>query len=268
MSASLHDRGPADVAMAAKSLPKPVGAVVHAIRLLRVLAERGEPMTLTAAARAAEVNPSTAYHILRTLAHEGLAAFEPETKRYGLGLGLLSLARGLMGHRAIDLLRPELVRLATAHDCLLALWQIVDERVVLVDRALADAPVRLDMRVTQRMPLLLGAIGRAYAAAAGLEEARLREGFRGLRWYRPPSFETYLEQIRLAKRRGYGVDRDTLYQGIIAIGAVVADEAGQPALGISAIALSERVSAESEAAIGRELVRLSGVARGARPLPL
>ncbi len=260
------DDPPAESGRPAEPLQgKPVGAVLHAVRLLRVLAEAPAPLGVTAAARQAGVIPSTALSILRTLVAEGLVAFDPARKSYAPGLGLLELSRGLMGRDVVALLHPELVRIATTHACLVALWRITEERAILIDRALADTPVRLDVQVTQRMPCLLGAIGRIVAARLALSEEELRRRFAHLRWHAPMPFETWRAEVEEAGRRGYGLDRGTLYAGIHVAASAVVDGRGRPFLGISAIALAGAAGEERLHAIGESLAALSeaAAARGA-----
>jgi DNA-binding IclR family transcriptional regulator len=241
---------------------KPVGAVVHAVRLLRVLADANAPLGVTAAARAAEVNPSTAFQILRTLVREGLVGFDPTSKLYRPGLGLLDLTRGLLGGNQAELLRPELVRLATNYECLVALWRITDERAILIDRALADTPVRLDIQVTQRIPAFIGAIGRIVAARLELPPEELRRRFAYLRWDRPLSFDDYLEQVRQAGDRGYGLDLGNLYDGIHVAASVVCDGQRRPTLGVSAITLGQAGRPERLEEIGETLAALCRTVSG------
>ncbi|SMF30461.1 transcriptional regulator, IclR family [Tistlia consotensis] len=241
---------------------KPVGAVLHAVRLLQVLADSPGPLGVTAAARQARVNPSTAFQILRTLVRGGLVAFDPALKAYSPGLGLLALSRSLLGRDYTDLLRPELVRLATNHECLFALWRLADERAVLIDRALADTPVRLDIQVTQRIPSLIGAVGRVVAARLALPEDELRRRFSHLRWQTPLSFEDYLREVEEARGCGYGLDLGNLYTGIHSAAAVVCDDRARPFLGISAITLAQSSPPDRLRAMGEELAALCRTASG------
>lgn len=232
---------------------KLVGAVVQTVRLLRVLADSGVPMGVSAAARTAKVNTSTAFNVLRTLTVEGLTTFDEATKTYRLGAGLFELAKGLLNSNLADLIRAELPRLAIETGRLIALWEIVDDRVVLIDRALVDRPVRLDLAVTQRMPLMLGAVGRAAAARLELKDADLKRYFKPLRWAGPIDAARYIGEVRAAERNGYGVDRETLYHGIVAIAAIITDEQGRPAFGLSAIDLANQIDDEDIAMVGEKL---------------
>src|SRR5262245_61591275 len=68
--------------------PRPVPAVTRALAILRLLGRSEEPLGVNAIARALELIPSTALHILRVLVAEELVAFDPVTKRYRLDAGL------------------------------------------------------------------------------------------------------------------------------------------------------------------------------------
>jgi DNA-binding IclR family transcriptional regulator len=236
---------------------KLVGAVVQTVALLRVLAASDEPLGVSAAARAAQVNTSTAFNVLRTLTAEGMTIFDEATKTYRLGSGLFELAKRLLTGNVADLLRAELPRLAAETGRLIALWEVVDDRVVLIDRALVNRPVRLDLAVTQRMPLMLGAVGRAAAAQLKLSDADLRRGFKALRWSGQIDATQYIAEVRTAREKGYGVDRDTLYSGIVAIAAIVTDDHGRPAYGLSAIDLSNNIDDRQVSAVGEALAAVA-----------
>jgi DNA-binding IclR family transcriptional regulator len=240
---------------AAKTKFKPVGAVLQTIRLLRVLAQNDKPIGVSAAARLANVNTSTAFNVLRTLAAENMATFDASTKSYGLGPGLYELAKGLGDSKLVELMRIEVERLASDAQCLIALWQITDERLVLIHRAVAARPVRLDMEITQRMPMLLGALGRAVAAAKNIPDAKIRKLFPSLRWQVPLTADQYIAEVHEARERGYAVDREVLYPGIVTVAATINDEQGEPRFGISAIEFAHLTSDAVIEDIGGKLVR-------------
>lgn len=231
-----------------------VGAVLHAVRILRHLAGQGAPSGATAIARATGINPSTCFNILRTLAAERLVVFDPAAKTYRLGLGMLELSLGLLGTNAPDLIRPELDRLALNYNALLALWQVTDgERIVLIDRVFATTAVRVDMRIGTRMPASSGAVGRCIAAARGLSAEELRRRFVGLRWQRPMDFEQWHAEVRATAKAGYALDRGQLFKGVDAVAAAVVDGDGRPRFGISAIAIADQVPADALHRLGEEI---------------
>ncbi|MBN9672994.1 IclR family transcriptional regulator [Roseibium aggregatum] len=242
-----------------KAPQKPVRAVLQTLKILRELGQTGEPMGATALARKAGLNTSTTFNILRTLNDEGMVSFDEATKTYTPALGLLGLVRSLVSLQESELLRRELVQIATQEQCLMALWQVVDDRVVLIDRALADTPVRLDMQVTQRMPKYLGAIGRVIAAKSDVGTEELRRWFSSMRWNSPISFAQYLDEVDQARVRGYAIDDETLYAGISVVASVITDAQNWPTFGISAIMLANAPEKNRLHEIGTRLAEIAKV---------
>lgn len=236
---------------------KLVGAVVQAIRLLHVLEASDKPLGVSALAREAKINPSTAFNILRTLVVEKFVNFDELSKTYTLGGGLLTLSRKLLGQSLVADIRPELNRLAAEMSCLVGIWQATPDRMILVERAVADRPMRLDMEVKQRLPLMMGAVGRAMAAHLRLSDAKLRAAFQSLRWAGSITAEDYVAQVRDAERTGYGVDRGTLYPGINSIGVIITGGDGRPLHGLTA---SDFEAQFDEARIREVGERMTGLA--------
>ena len=242
---------------------KSVGAVRQAVAILRMLAEHPKGFGANETARRTALNPSTVYNILRTLVDEGLVSFDDGEKRYRIGMGALQIAGAHEALSLLDIFRPELVRIATNFECLTALWRFTsDDRAMLVERVLADTPIRLDIRVAERMPSGSGAVGRAYAAEMNWAPDALRARFMQLRWANPMPFETYRADVEAARRQGFGVDIDTLYAGITSVGSVVIDRTGVPHVGLSAIMVTGAHSDETIRRVGEALAAICQAARG------
>jgi len=74
---------------------KPVGAVVAAAKVLRVLHGSERPLNASEVARFAGLHRGTAYNILRTLQAEGFVGYDEATRSYSLSLHILELAYGV-----------------------------------------------------------------------------------------------------------------------------------------------------------------------------
>lgn len=258
--ASVTTAGKVKIVKAEEKDFRPVGAVANAVRLLRTLSGSDRSLSLTEAARMSNVNTPTALNILRTLAAEALVDHDPRARTYKLGVGLFQLTRGAIPLDEHEILRREMKRIASEHDCLTALWQVTRTRVILRERQLANRPIRLDIEVTQRMPVYLGAVGRAVAASRNLSDAELKVAFAGLRWAKPVRFEDYLKSVRFAREHGYAVDLAELYDGINVAAAVIEKGASQPYMGLSTIMVAGTHSAEQVHRIGRNLAEVCRVA--------
>src|SRR5215510_2500318 len=88
-------------------------AISRAAAVLRLLGRSERPLGLQPIARELGLVPSTCLYVLRALVAEELVSFDPETKRYGLQAGVLTLARHwLRRNRFNDLAQPVLDRMS------------------------------------------------------------------------------------------------------------------------------------------------------------
>jgi hypothetical protein len=96
---------------------KPVGAVVAAAKVLRILHESERPLNASEVARAAKLHRGTAYNILRTLQAEEFVGYDEATRNYSVSLHILELAYGVLRRSGLmDLARP-LMRTACRFIC-------------------------------------------------------------------------------------------------------------------------------------------------------
>lgn len=246
-----------------------VGAVVHALRILQHLASMPAPQGVAAVARETGISPSTCFSILRTMTRARFVSFRETDKTYSLGLAVAELASGMIGSSYLDLIRPEIERLALNHDMLIALWRVTgDGHIVVIDRAYGEHVVRVDMRVGSRLPSLIGAVGRCIAAHLHLPTAELRRRFTTLRWQNAPSFETYEAEVAQAGADGWAKDVGHLYRGITTVASIITDQNGHPRFGISGIAIQGQHTPERIDQLGLELREVAAsIGRALFPRP-
>jgi hypothetical protein len=95
---------------------KPVGAVVAAAKVLRILHGSERPLNASEVARAAGLHRGTAYNILRTLQAEGFVGYDEATRSYSVSLHILELAYGVLRRSGLmDLARPLMHAICDAH---------------------------------------------------------------------------------------------------------------------------------------------------------
>lgn len=221
-------------------LSKPVNALVRGIAIIRYLEARDEPVGVVQIARDLRINASTCFNLLRTLAHERLLVFDPATKKYAPGLGLLELARGVLKRSGyVRLVHPRLERIADQYSVTVMLWHLASpSRALLVDLAESPTPVRVHMSVGQRLPSLIGALGRCFAAHLGLPKERVQTMFKELRWQNPPTFKQYWSEVEQARREGFAVDVGRYNKNFTTVAAPILGPDGLAAMAISAITFS------------------------------
>ena len=92
-------------------------AISRAAAVLRLLGKSDTPLGVQSIARELGLVPSTCLYVLRALVTEEFVSFDPDTKRYSLEAGVLTLARHwLRRNRFNDLAQPVLDRIGQAFD--------------------------------------------------------------------------------------------------------------------------------------------------------
>src|SRR5260370_23939873 len=137
---------------------KPVGAVVAAATVLRVLHSSERPLNASEVARAAGLHRGTAYNILRTLQAEGFVGYDEATRSYAVSLHILELAYGVLRRSGLmDLARPVMHAVSDAHGVSVYLSKVLGpSSLLLLDWG--EAAFRTDLYVT---------VGRQYPSPAG-----------------------------------------------------------------------------------------------------
>jgi len=239
---------------------KPVGALVAGLRVMRYINAADRPLGVSKVARDLGLNPSTCFNLLRTLVRERLAVFDPATKTYGPGIGLVELAAGAIDRVSpVAIIRPYLRRVADAHDVTTMFWQRSSEsRVVLVATAESRAAVRVQMSVGHRLPVLIGALGRCVAAYEGYSREVLRDKLKDIRWDNPPSFADYWQECQAVHARGYAVDRGHFYDGVMTIAVALRGPDGKAIMALSGVGLMAQIDPKRVAAVGKDLVKAAG----------
>lgn len=232
---------------------KDVGAVVNAIQILRHLANAEGPEGVATIARATGISPSTTFNILRTLSNEQLTSFDNEAKTYRLGLGLSELAVSFIGRSYADLIQPELERLSTTHQILIALWQVTDDAHIRVIAVSAPTIAHVNVAIGSRLPELAGSAGRCIAGLRNFPEDELRRRLTRVRWESPPSFEQYQDDVAGTLKHGWAIDQDHLYRGVSMVASAIIDHDRQPRFIISGIGISAQHDRDKLEKIGSSL---------------
>lgn len=243
----------------AEIAPTIVRPVTNAIRILRHLSRTRAPETVTTIARTLEINTSTCFNILRTLASEGIVAFDERTKSYTVGIGIVQLAQGaLTGQGKADVIRPRLQAVADGHGVTVTLWRVAENhRNVLISASQNRSAVQIHMDVGQRLPLYIGAFGRVLAGANRVPEATLRAAFDRMRWASAPRFEEFLADVARAASTGWAVDDGHFAAGVASVAAGVRGFDGHVRHGLVATFFRSQLSPEQVQDLAVELRSLA-----------
>ena len=240
------------------AVPRPiVGSVAQAAALLRYLSALDGREGVNAIARATGLSPSSCFNLLKQLVADDLVDFDPATKGYALGQGVVDLARASLSRdRLIATVRPAMEAFARSWEATVGLWRVGGrDRLVMVACAESSSPARIHMAVGQRQPQAAGALGRALLAAREVGDDELGHRFAALRWGQAPSFVEWRAQIADAASRGFALDADNFLRGVTTLAVAVP---GTPIrYCVSATMFSGQHAAARLGEMGEQLVALA-----------
>lgn len=213
----------AEQSTAVRVAGKRVGAAASTIDILRFAIENPSPWTATEASRAVGLNPSTCFNIVQTLVGEGMLECEADSKRYVVGAALTDLAR-MLAARTLDFgkARPCMQAVADRFRVTVTLWKRRSPtRMELVLAATCNSALNIQMPVGQRLPLLVGGMGRIMAMEGGLTPEQRAAVFAEIRWDRALTMNALMAQARQAKRLGWGLDDGYMNRSVMALAVAV-----------------------------------------------
>ena len=234
---------------------KPVGAVVAAAKVLRVLHASERSLNASEVARAAGLHRGTAYNILRTLQAEGFVGYDEPTRSYAVSLHILELAYGVLRRSGLmDLARPLMDAVSDAHGVSVYLSKVLGpSSLLLLDWV--GAAFRTDLYVTvgRQYPGPAGASGVIMAAFGSGTEAELEALFSRVAWYRKPSFGDFLARVREARQSGFAVDCGTMFQGITQVSVPVLSPSWELLLVLTAAGHAHDIDSDAVGLLSRAM---------------
>jgi DNA-binding IclR family transcriptional regulator len=240
--------------------PKPprvraVPAVTRAIAILKLLGKARSPMTLKAIAEALDIVPSTALHILRVLVAEGLLQVDPQTKRYRLGVDVLTLARAVLQSNDFpNLVRPRLEELSRRYEVTAVATEAPNlDHMVVVAIAAAPGPVRVHVDIGSRFPALITAVGRCVAAFNDAAPQEIERRFKAMRWDNGPDFETWRKEVETTRRQGFNIDKKSYIPGLTLVAVPVLNGRGVVSHTLASVGLTSQLTRETELKLAHDM---------------
>lgn len=210
-----------ELAKAVESSKAP--AISRAAAVMRLLGKSDTPLGVQSIARELGLVPSTCLHVLRALVTEEFVSFDPDTKRYSLEAGVLTLARHwLRRNQFTDLAQPVLDRISQTFGVTMLGVHIVGlEHIIVVAVSQTGHNFQLSTQIGSRFPALISATGRCIAAFGDHPEAKLEAQFKKLRWDEPPTFDEWQAQVDQTRAQGVALDAGNYISGVTVVAAPV-----------------------------------------------
>ena len=231
--------------MSEKESKNSIQVIERMMRLLDVLAESPDAVSLKLASGKAQLHPSTAHRILTALVRDRMAE-RVDQGSYRLGMRLLELgnlvkSRISVREHALPFMRElhadtgEAVNLSVRRD---------DEIVYIERTSSGRSLMRVVNIIGARAPLHITAVGKLFLLEDGVEGVKTYAGRTGLPAFTRntihalPTLEKELDRVR---RNGYAIDNEEAELGVRCVGAGVRDDTGALVAGLSISSPAERM---------------------------
>jgi len=226
--------------------------------------EVGEPeLNVRDIAERTRLHKSTAHRILMALQHNGFVEQDPRSGRYHLGLQLVKLGEHAVQRLDVRMIaRPILEDLARQTGETVHLAVLDGAQVVMLDRVEGLAALSTPSLPGRLFPAYCTSLGKALLA--GFDDAEVRRilGSRPLKRLTAKTIGTVdalLDDLRLARRRGYATTDDELEVGLSTVGASIRDRGGAVVAAISIGGPSPRLRAAPVSTVGERVKRAADV---------
>jgi DNA-binding IclR family transcriptional regulator len=235
-------------------------SITHALRTLLVLADARKPQGVTAIANALGLHKSSASRILATLRAEKFVDREPESGRYQLGLGILSLAGVVLSkYRLPSTARQQLEVLAeqTGETVTVSGWN--GQEAVNVDQILDSRSLSHFSPPGRVNPAHCTATGKVFLAWSDDEAIKQALG-RTLDRYTARtvvSARTLRKELKDVRLRGHAVANGEFLEDVASIAAPVFGQNGTVSYAIAVTLPAFRFSPARQEELSRQLLDIA-----------
>lgn len=235
-----------------------VPAVDRAIRILRTFQSGEAAYGVSELSRLLDLNKSTVYDILNTLAHHGFVERDEETKKYRLGSALFHLG---------ILVRPRLNVRDVAHPFVLDLADEVGETVILgtftpdndvviLDSAEPEFDMKISASIGTRVPHSAGVFGKIFHAAMDSQTLNGVLAVKPLRAYTERTIvdlAEYQRELERVRATGVAEEYEEYLDGVRAIGVPIVDREGNVIAALIVTGFSRHLDAAKMARLRERL---------------
>ena len=200
-------------------------AVKKAFQILKLIADTNRGLGISELAKVLGISKGTVHGVTSILEELGMISRDTATKKYELGLTLFELGR--RAYSQIDLreiARPSIEALMEKIQETVFLGILNGDHVTILDSVECRHDFKITSPIGAIIPLFAGATGKALLAVMEEDLAKEIIKTKGLPRHTDKSItdpEQFLEEIRMARQRGYATDYEEYITGVRAVAAPI-----------------------------------------------
>ena len=236
--------------MSVPLLPKPESttgsSAERSLRLLSVLADHGEPMTLAELVHTLDLPKATVHRICTQLQECGFVARDVSENAFVVGPALRKLALDTLNHGTVRGLRHQVLEALVAEVGETCNFTTLDgANVLYLDRVEAPWPWRLTLDVGVHVPIHCTASGKLFLSTMDNKSRDLllrTVTFERMTDHTLVAAEALRIECETIVQRGYSFDREEFVTGLIAMAVPVHDAKGTVRAAVAIHAPTTRVT--------------------------
>ncbi|MBT5072363.1 MAG: IclR family transcriptional regulator, partial [Kordiimonadaceae bacterium] len=208
-----------------------VPGLSRGLRVLEIIAEAGEPMTIAEIGKKLGVSRSSAFRITYTLRHMGFLSTDKGDKLFDLGPRILGLGFSYLNSQdIIKTAKPYLEKLRDKTEISSHLAILESQEVLYLDNIVSKSSFVSNISTGERRPVYASPLG--WMLLGNLSDADIREllenkEFISLTEHTPTNIDQLITRIEKAKKDGFVVSRGYVQRGGSTITAPIFDETGK-----------------------------------------
>lgn len=244
-------------------------SVAHAVRLLRLLTQRG-PLGVTAIAKELEMGTSTTHRLLSTLVNEGVVTRRPNGRAYSLAEGVAVAPARVDLDRVLAVAPPIMEHLRDTSQETVHIAVLSGQSIVYAASVESHQMMRVTSRVGEQAPSHLSAAGKVLLAqrpAVELESLYKAEELERRTPLSVSSGPQLRDELARVRKNGYARNISESEIGMYALAVPINDRAGQALCSLTISGPEIRIGPQrGESLSPREQELLHELRAGARQL--
>lgn len=236
-----------------------VKSVSRALDIIHLVGMKKGGLGVTEIAKQIDINKSSVYRILSTLAQYGYIEQDEVTGRYKLGYKFLEISSKLLD--SIDLrteARPFLQELENETNEVIHLVVYDQGEVVYIEKLEGNETLRMHSKVGKRAPMHCTSVGKAIMAHQPSGIVHEIVDRKGLPMHTEKTIsdkDTLFQELVKVKQEGYALDLEENENGITCIAVPIFDHSGNVTAAVSISGPTMRMSADRLEQLKEEILR-------------
>ncbi|MGL4779665.1 MAG: IclR family transcriptional regulator [Bacteroidales bacterium] len=229
--------------------PYKVPNLEKGLKILEVLVESQEGLTLQDIRSKVEVSQTTAYRILHTLIRLNYVYYIDNSKRYMISSKMLSLGFKTLHERNLhEIVLPYLKNIRDEVKETVCFGVLSSDKVMFIEQALGSHPFCFVLTPGKLINLHCSAPGKALIAAMpdNMRDFYLNKiDFIRYNDRTITNLDSYLSELHDVQELGYALDKEEEMTGIMCIGSAIIDHTGIPCGSIWLVGPKDRLDPET-----------------------